>query len=278
VGSLPDFLIIGAQKAATTSLWFYLRSHPDVFMPELKEPTFFIREGTWDRGLDWYQSLFAGRRPGQVAGEASPGYTAFPIFGGAAERIARTVPRAKIIYLIREPLQRMVSAWLQARSDAHDDRKLHESLLLQSRYLALSQYATQLERYLTYFDRNQLLVVRTEDLAADPASTILQVCSFLDVDPAGVTADLDHRHNTSSGKVVPRNQTLAASRMLTLAHQDDLAYQLKTSGSWVTHRRLRPGELQLDDDLRQRLQAYLRPEMQRLRAVVGPDLDLWGYA
>jgi hypothetical protein len=259
-------------------MWTYLRSHPDLVMPEMKEPEFFIREKNWCRGLDWYRSLFAERTDRQIAGEASPGYSAFPIFTGVPERIATIVPEVKIIYLIREPVERMVSAWVHSRFLGHDDQPLRRSLLTHTAYTSQSQYALQLERYLEYFDREAILVVRSEDLAADPIMTMKAVCVHIGVDPGKLNERLEEHHNVGADKLVPRRRTLVASRLMLRMNREDLWFRLMTHNSDITHRTMAPSELELDDELRQTLRSYLLPDMQRLRGIVGPDMDLWDYA
>ncbi|MBC7173545.1 MAG: sulfotransferase domain-containing protein, partial [Polyangiaceae bacterium] len=97
-GRLPDFLIIGAAKSGTTTLFRYLINHSRVFDLAEKEPCFFDAEVNWGRGLDWYRNLFVGARDDQLCGEASTNYTRYPQVPGVPERIKRVVPDAKLIY------------------------------------------------------------------------------------------------------------------------------------------------------------------------------------
>ena len=275
---LPDFLIIGAQKAGTTSLWAYLRTHPQVFLPDLKEPNFFIAEGNLSRGLEWYRSLFDAAGPDQVVGEASPGYTMFPLFAGVPRRIADTAPGVKLVYVIRDPVARMVSAWLHLRADFLEGRPLGVSLLSDTKYLSMSQYAMQIEQYLDHFDRDSLLVVRAEDLDSNRAATVAKVCAFLGVEPE-LSAATDERLNTSESKMLPLRRTRILYKGLVGVKQPALADRLK-SKTWpgVTHRSVDPGDLEVDDELRDRLLGYLKVDLMRLRELVGPGFDLWGYA
>jgi Sulfotransferase domain len=275
---LPDFLIVGAKNAGANQLSNLLRSHPDVFMPSMREPSFFIDEGNWALGLDWYRSLFAGCSRDQIAGEASASYTAFPLYSGAPARIAAAVPGVKLIYLIREPLKRMESEWLQYRADALEDRPLRESLLFTTRYMALSHYATQLERYLEHIDRQALLIIRWEDLKAKPLATMREICLFLGIDPPKLAQDYTLGTNNQGAKIVPRRRTIIAMKLLRQVHRDDLALRLKMGSSILTHRSLPRSESHVDDDVRDQVRIYLRPDMQRLREIVGPQMDLWGYA
>ena len=106
---LPTFLVIGAPKAGTTSLHDHLRGHPDVFMPTRKEPDFFFRDAAWREGIASYARLF--RRAGSVTavGETSTSYSRYPHVPDVPERIALVVPDARLIYLVRHPVERMVS-------------------------------------------------------------------------------------------------------------------------------------------------------------------------
>ena len=107
---LPSFLVIGAMKAGTTSLYHYLHAHPQVFMPSIKELDFFVAGGNWGRGLHWYQKQFAGAGPGAVAvGEASTMYTKYPSVDGVPERIAAHLPEVRLVYVVRDPIDRIRS-------------------------------------------------------------------------------------------------------------------------------------------------------------------------
>src|SRR5918992_1234170 len=109
---LPNFLIIGAAKAGTTSLWAYLREHPQVFMAEPKELHFFVAASNWKRGLGWYESHFDRAKGSVAVGEACGAYSRFPTHRGVPARIAGVVPDARLIYLVRHPIDRMVSNYV----------------------------------------------------------------------------------------------------------------------------------------------------------------------
>lgn len=278
---LPTFIIIGAQKAATTSLHYYLRAHPEVFTPEFKETNFFAKEGNWYRGLDWYRSLFLeGRSSGAThVGDISPGYTMFPYFAGVPERIASVVPEAKLIYVLREPVARTHSAYLQELSDGLERRPLHEAIF-DGRYLLVSCYALQIEQYLEHFDRSQLLVLRSEDLAAQPAKTLSQILAFLGLDPGWAPGDFGQRYNISKEKRVSRRRTLAAESALRVVASETAARRLNAVAkrNQRLSRPLRADELRLDQDLRDRLRRCFLADAERLRALLGRDVDLWGLA
>ena len=133
MASLPNLLVIGAQKCGTTSLHGYLSLHPQVSMAKRKELDFFVRPedsivaiGNWHRGLDWYRAQFQGSSP--VLGEASPNYTGFPHFRGVPERAARVLPEAKLICMVRDPIERIVSHYMHRRAAGVETRPLEQTL------------------------------------------------------------------------------------------------------------------------------------------------------
>ena len=147
---LPNLIIIGAQKSGTTSLHDYLGRHPEIGMSRLKELKFFISEGNWRKGKAWYESQFRSDRP--IRGEASPQYTYFPEYAGVPERMHSTVPEAKLIYLLRHPLDRIIAQYVHYVDAGTEERTLPEALreLEGNPYVQRSLYGMQLEQYLPY--------------------------------------------------------------------------------------------------------------------------------
>jgi hypothetical protein len=199
---LPDFLVIGAQKAGTTALYAYLRWHPGISGPSWKEVSFFDRH--WWRGEAWYRGQFPLRAGERLVGEASPSYLFHPL---APERARSLVPDAKLVALLRDPVDRAYSQYqhevalgrealpFEDALAVEDDRLLGEveRLIEDPRafsrawwdhtYAARGRYAEQLERWLAQFPREQLLVVRTEDLGQRPAETYASILAFLGAEP-----------------------------------------------------------------------------------------------
>jgi Sulfotransferase domain len=199
---LPDFLVIGAQKGGTTALYAYLRWHPGITGPSWKEVSFFDRH--WWRGEAWYRGQFPLRPRGRLVGEASPSYLFHPL---AAERARALVPEAKLIALLRDPVERAYSQYqhevalgreplsfedaLAAEGDRTrgeverllDDPRAFSRAWWDHTYAARGLYAEQLERWLAAFPREQLLVVATEELAERPAEVYASVLEFLGAAP-----------------------------------------------------------------------------------------------
>jgi len=202
VRPLPDFLILGAQKAGTTALYAYLRWHPEITGPSFKEVSFFDRH--YVRGERWYRAHLPARRSGTIVGEASPSYLFHPL---APQRVAQLLPHARLIALLRNPVDRAFSHYqhevalgrepltFEEAIDREDERMQGEvEHMLRDpeyfseawwnyTYLARGQYAAQLERWFQAFPRERLLVLLTDELADDPAGTHRRVLEFLGVEP-----------------------------------------------------------------------------------------------
>jgi hypothetical protein len=278
---LPGFIVIGAQKASTTALFEYLRRHPRVFVPEIKETNFFITEGRWHLGLDWYRSLYAGATgDATIAGDVSPGYTMFPTFAGAPARISSVVPDAKLVYVLRDPIERMRSHYLHQLTVGFERRPMRAALLQDIQYLSLSMYSLQLDQYLEHFDRSQLHVMRAEDLVNAPTETLDALLRFLGLEPGWVPDNLGTAYNQADSRRVPRAAAYRVDVALRRLQRHALAAKLRGvagRSTWAS-RTYRDYELELDDDLRDRLRACLAPDVARLRTIVGPDFDTWGWS
>jgi len=180
-GHLPNVIIIGAMKSGTTSLHHYLNLHPDIQMSRKKELDFFIAEKKWRKGIDWYRSHFV--EPAAVYGESSPNYTHRFFFQGVPQRMAAVVPDVKLIYLVRDPIERIISHYLHMYADGKEDRDISEALasLDKNQYVSSSQYFYQLEQYLQVFPSENILVITSEALSQSPQDTMKQVFQFLGV-------------------------------------------------------------------------------------------------
>jgi hypothetical protein len=194
-GRLPDFIIIGAAKSGTTSLHDYLARHHQVSMsssadPSVrnKEPCFFDADVNWHRGVEWYRGLFAGAAPDQRCGEASTNYTRFPQVPGVPERIAATVPGVRLVYSMRHPVERayshFVHRWSRELHPGEPFRETFEEFVAHDPMcLDGSDYELQIRRYWDHFPRSSLLLLRMDDLLADPGTLLRRVTGFLGLDP-----------------------------------------------------------------------------------------------
>ena len=204
--ALPTFFIIGAPKAGTTSLHLYLDQHPQVQMSANKEPRFFAGP---ENGIPYapgristlreYEALFDPTLP--VRGEASTDYAIHPRREGVPDRIKRLVPEARFLYLVRDPIERLISHYRMRVAFLGERRTPSEALSdlsdRSSPYVWPSLYASQLERYLGSFDQERILVVDQADLLSDRRRTLSEIFSFLSVDPSVTSERFDERLSDS---------------------------------------------------------------------------------
>lgn len=226
VGLAPDFFVIGAYRSGTTSLYRYLRQHPQVFLPLEKEPNFYAVDGNPEASpvlrsraivtRDGYDRLYAPAGPDQRRGDISPEYLRNP---AAATRIHADHPDVPLVAILRNPVERAWSDFLLHRRDGNEPfDNLTDALADQERrqagddhraghYIDSGMYHQQLQRYLERFDRDQILVLLYDDLVADRHAVMAAIFDHVGVDAAFRTVDEDAIN--ASG--VPTNKAVAVA-------------------------------------------------------------------
>jgi hypothetical protein len=278
---LPNFLIIGAMKAGTTSLYAYVRAHPQVFMPETKELDYFIDSLNWNKGQAWYERQFAGAGDAVAVGEASPHYASGQWAEVASGHIADVLPDARLVYVLRDPLARMVSHHRHGVSEWGWQGSLDDLLLDPARRVELigtSKYAKQIDRYLEQFDREQLCVITSEDLNQRRVETLRGVYEHLGVDPDFVPGEVeaeanrgaDHRQQGSAVRSLRDKPAYRAIRNAVPSGVRNLAWRA------VTRPPVDAEPSRLSPEMRAAVLAELRPDLERLRTHLGTDFHCWG--
>jgi Sulfotransferase family len=308
-GHVPDFFIVGHEKCGTTALYKMLRQHPQVFMPDYKEPRFFSsdlrtvepkRPGNRPRTLEQYLALFAPAAPGQLVGEASPQYIRSP---GAAKRIAELQPQARIIAILREPAGFLCTFHSQAvHSGLETERDLRRAMALEQdrregrcvpenvspswlMYSEHVRYVEQLRRFHAQFPAEQVLVLIYDEYLRENEQTVRAVMRFLGVDAGAPLEPVVTRGGER--KAVRFMPLHAISRKLKLAREKP-----ENHGPLArTVARLAPPQAQVlwkhlvyahpsgpDERLMAELRVRCKPEVQALSDYLGRDLvSLWGY-
>ena len=274
---LPNAIVIGAMKCATTSLHYYLGLHPDIAMAAEKELHFFVAERNWPRGLEWYERQFAGQAA--VHGESSTTYARFPHHAGVAARMHATVPGARLLYVVRDPVDRIVSHYVHEYAAGREHRPLPDALgdLSRNPYLDLSRYGLQLEQYLPFYDRSRILVLSAEDLATRRAETMRRAFAFL-----GVRDSFEHpSFSTVKHASTAKRRLTALGGRLAWLPDTAAARRLPPSVRRVAWRILShpfssPVEApRLDGDLRRRVLDALHPDLERFASLTGRDIGPW---
>jgi hypothetical protein len=294
-GALPNLIVIGAMKAGTSALHYYLDLHPEIAMSSPKELDFFvdgaIAEGdawrfgeedlrveqsldaNWSRGVDWYSRHFRASAP--VRGEASPSYSA-PWYPEVAERMASLVPDARLIFLVRDPAARAISNYAHQRTLGRDRRAIEEALGdPRSPYVARSRYALAIEPFLRSFDRSQLLVVSREELLERRRETVRAAYRFAGVDESFWSDKAEGERYRGEAKAArgPVAQLLARSPARALARR--LPDAVKSGAERALAARRPPEPTRAGTALRTRLTAFLRDDVRRLEELVDRGFPEW---
>lgn len=313
---VPDFFIVGHQKCGTTALYEMLKGHPQIFLPDVKEPKYFISEGRSRAAqkapaqrarmhtLDGYLSLFAAAGPEQTVGEASPQYLRSPI---AAARIAEVQPAARIIAILREPVSFLRSFHLQMLgTNTEDQKEFRKAIVLEEgrrhgkriprhcqypanlMYTEHVRYVEQLRRFEAQFSRENMLVLIYDDYRRDNEEAVRSVQRFLGVDETTQIELIETMPNQAVRFVALHQLAWAARHARRYPGNADLSARAVNA---LTPRVLRSDAVRarwrrvvyraprsLDEEFVQELSRRFKPEVVALSEYLDRDLvKLWGY-
>ena len=261
----PTFIIIGAMKGGTTSLYEYLATHPEVSVSSAKETNYFVTEDK-KKDWDWYLSLFdVGAK---AKGEASPSYTKRHLWSGTAERIAKTLPDAKLIYIVRDPVKRILSHYVHNYAHGRERKPFSKAIKSQSNYVKTSMYGYQLEDYLHHFSRDRILIVDSDDLRSETDATLQRVFKHIEVQADVTVPNAERTFHASSNKL--RRSTLdrrVKGKPIRRALRPILPAHLSEPQPFD---RPEPTEEELDY-----LTNILRPDIEKFRAQTGRSFANW---
>jgi hypothetical protein len=286
---LPNFFIIGAAKAGTTSLHHYLGQHPQIQMAAIKETNFFAGP---ENGFPYpvgrvasregYEALFDPAY--ELRGEASPSYTNAPRRSGVPERIKELVPEGRFVYVVRDPIARTISHYWMLVAAGRERRSLREALGELSRvdprgfYLtSQSFYAHQLERYLRHFPQQRILVVDQAELRANREGTLRDVFSFLGADPHFTCEQFGAELFRGSERLAYPRFFLRFVKPALAGAARRLPTGMREAIRGPVERALlrRVPAPELDDESRARLEDLFAGEVERFRALTGAPLASW---
>ena len=186
-----NLFVVGAMKSGSTTLHEYLGLHPEIFMSEEKEPGFFVPELWRGRPESEYQALFSGWKGERYIGESSTHYTKLPTYPGVVDRLHAYNPDARILYVMRHPIERVISHYLHAVRDVDfygETRDIGSAIAKDPMYIAYSDYSAQISPYLERFGRDKVLTLTFETLVSDPQATMDKVFAWLGL-PAGASIE-----------------------------------------------------------------------------------------
>jgi hypothetical protein len=283
---LPSFVCIGAPKCATTWLFRCLSEHPEVFLPDFKEINFFTvcrwGDDYESKGIGYYLDLFTAAEPEQIIGDFSPNLLQDPF---APERLQALLPDARLIVMMRNPIERSHSHYHYVRNRTHyHGHSLLEILEDPSRdpagFLSQGLYGRQLELWLAHFPMDQFLVIRTEEVHDTPEQVFRRTCEFIDVNPNVVPSSLRGLANPARSMRVPAlyGLNLRVSRFLATHGLDHVRTLLKRAG--VSRLVQRLNEVPVDNPPLSAhevsaLVAFYRKDNTRLSRLLGRDCSGW---
>ena len=297
-GRLPNFLVIGAAKSGTTALWSFLRQHPQIFMPDLKEPHHFAfqadRPAPVYRGpgatihrdavtdTNDYRALFDGAGAATAVGEASALYLYLP---DAASRIQAAIPDARLVAVLRQPADRAYSSYLHLKRQGREPAPDFEAALALEperiaddwgflwRYRDLGHYPPQLRAYLDHFDRDRLLIHLYDDLVREPLEVMRRTYAFLDVDPSFVP-DVAARSNVGGVPRGWRGRLFGRGSPLRRGVATVVPARLRRRAGALADRQALTREA-IAPETRRMLTEEFRSEIEELGELLGRDLGAW---
>lgn len=271
IKSLPHFIIIGAMKAGTTSLYHYLNLHPEISMSKTKETNFFC-ECNFMRGLEWYGKMFPDND--NIKGEASTNYSKFPSQEGVPERIYNTLPGVKLIYILRDPIDRLLSHLHHnlLKGDENEEEYMEKLRNPGSHYVNCSRYYMQLEQYFPYFEKDQFLILTAEELRNSQEETVKKAFRFLNLkDPDYYHPKYHKSRHTSYGRRKILHPTIR--KLL-----KDKPYYNFIAGNFHF---LIPTKVikkpTLPQDVLDHLQKIFREDVRKLKEFTGRSFEEWSY-
>lgn len=266
--NMPHFVIIGAMKCATTTLHDQLAMLPGVFMSTPKEPNFFSDDDVWSRGMGWYTALFADAPAESLRGESSTHYTKLPTYPETADRFHSANPGAKLVYVMRDPIDRLVSQYIHEWSVRKIHRPIDEAVRAHPELLDYSRYAYQLRPWIERFGAASILPVFFERLTTQPQAEFERVCRFIGYgDPARWDTERDPRNVSAlRARRSPFRDRVLANGAVTLLRRKFVPSVLRERVKRLWRMDQRPV---LSEPMRRWCEVELNPDMRALGELVG---------
>jgi hypothetical protein len=265
-------MILGAQKCGTTTLFEALAGHPQMNGCRLKEPGFFCSAKDWRAELDGYHALYDDK-PGTISFEASPSYTFYPLRNlHLWDDLHEYNPHLRFVYLVRHPVDRIVSAYVHMYERGWTDLPLPEAILRDPSLIRITRYHTQISPYVERFGRDRVLLLEFSELTQRRDETLRRIAGFLDIDPAAFDPNVREVANAAAKKTKLHHRFDQPAAPLRLVKR--FAPPLWRRITDNSHRAIlsRPA---LDPELEDYIWRALELEIQGLEGLLGRSLDAW---
>ena len=272
----PDFIVIGAMRAGTTSIYEWLRSTGRVSLPDMKETDFFLTEENWSKGNDWLKARYSDLS--LPMGDISPNYTKRDVWPTVSQRIHQTNPNAKLIFIVRDPVARAVSQYQMMSGMGLVPSNVENFLKLDDgpHITDTSKYAWQLEPYLEYWSIEDIHIVDFGELKSDPFKTVNDMLTFIGVEPLVEGFDVTKANASDSVNALPgwwgafraskfgtSLRARAPRKLINRAKQ-----LVSNSSKTVTLNPISP-------EVKSELAELLRQDVEKFRQMTGRDFSNW---
>lgn len=279
---LPTFIVAGAKKAATTSLYEYFKQHPQVYMSAIKETNFFAYEADNPkhsqaerrkfpiRTMAEYTNLFVDTGGAKAVGEASPFYISSLT---ASQRLHKVIPEIQLIFSLRNPVDRAYSDYLMRARGGTEQRTVDQAFQEDLELLRARTYYKQLQPWYGYFSSEQIRVVLFEEIKEDAVAVMQKLYRFIDVD-ADFTPDVAQQHNPGG---IPKNQTRQAIVNFVRQYRyfrTCIPKSIRNRFSMFAEANLQKAP-PLPAHIRAKLMAMYAEDTARLEELIGIDLSIW---
>jgi hypothetical protein len=276
MSNLPHFIIIGAMKAATSSLQEQLARQPGIFMSDPKEPNYFSDDDQYARGDAWYSGLFAEAPDGCLLGEASTHYTKLPTYPHTIERLQKQLPHARFIYVMRHPVERLISHYIHEWSMGVYRCSIDEAVEQYQELIVYGQYALQLEPYFKAFGRDAVLPVFFDQLVHESQAELERICKFIGYEGSPQWSEERQPSNVSSKRIrrFPLYAMLVDSSIATWLRRRLIPRKLRDAVKARMRMQDRP---ELSEETRASLEEVFDQDLQRLGEWLGVELNCRNY-
>jgi len=276
---IPNFIVIGAARSGTTSLFQYLDAHPQIAMSPVKELNFFSRPAYERKGVNWYRNRFPKRANLLAIGEASTSYTTYPYSPDVAARIAEYNPEMRLVYVARNPLERYVSHFLHRTNAGTETRQFDETFqdLEKEAFAWQGRYYYQLSQYLRVFPKKQFMVISFDHIKSDANQVVPELYRFLGV-PEFSNKEVTGKTHNAEGMVY--RKTTFGLRVLRFYHahveQRNLPWRFKKFFTTIANWRATPVQKPvLKPEQRQQLIDFYREDSRLLADIFSIPTEHW---
>lgn len=265
--ALPDFVIIGAMKCGTSTLAAQLGAQDGVFMSTPKEPNFFSDDDIFAKGMDWYESLFADARPGDLKGEASTHYTKLPTYPDCADRLHAALPDARLVYITRDPVARLVSHYIHEWTMGEMNEDIDAALSTHPELVDYGRYAMQIAPYIERYGADRILWTSLERLRAAKDAELARIGAFIGMKTPPVWVEEQAQMNASAERIrrFPGYDLLVDNPVAQAVRRGLIPQSFRDAVKARLQKRERP---ELTDAARARLEAIYAEDAAQMAALL----------